>query len=112
MPANPKVISVTGLSSSLSAWDVFVPDYFVTPFNLGLGITSSGNTYNVEHTFDNLAPPSTLASTSATWFLHSTLAAQTANANGNYAFPVRGIRLNVTAGSSQATVVLTIISAG
>lgn len=111
MPALPKVISVTGLSST-TGFDVFLPDYMVTPFALGLGITSSNNTYSVQHTFDNLAPPSTLASTNATWFDHSTLAAMSSNANGNYAFPVRGIRLNVTAGSSIATVILTIISAG
>lgn len=112
MAASPKVITVTGLSST-AGFDVFLPDYQVTPFNLGLGVVvSSVNTYNVEHTFDNLASPSTLASTSATWFLHSTLAGLNANANGNYAFPVRGIRLNVTAGTSTATVALTIISAG
>lgn len=111
MAASPKVISVTGLSST-AGFDTFLPDYNVAPFALGLGVTSSNNTYNVEHTFDNLASPSTLASTSATWFLHSTLAALSSNANGNYAFPVRGIRLNVTAGSSTAITVLTIISAG
>jgi hypothetical protein len=34
-----------------------------------------------------------------TWFPNSGLNAQTANANGNYAFPVRGISINVTAGT-------------
>ena len=113
MPASPKVITVTGLSST-AGFDVFLPDYNVTPFALGLGVVSSSNTYNVEHTFDNLAYPSTLTATSSliTWFLHSTLAGLSSNANGNYAFPVRGIRLNVTAGSSTNTVTLTIISAG
>lgn len=112
MPASPKVITVTGLSST-AGFDVFLPDYQVTPFNLGLGVVvAASNVYNVEHTFDNLGAPSTLASTSATWFLHSTLAQLSSNANGNYAFPVRGIRLNVTAGTSTSTVTLTIISAG
>lgn len=113
MAASPKVITVTGLSST-EGFDVFLPDWAVSPFALGLGVTSSNNTYNVEHTFDNLAFPSTLTATSSliTWFLHSTIAGLSSNANGNYAFPVRGIRLNVTAGSTSATVVLTIISAG
>lgn len=112
MPALPKVMTTTGLSST-TGFDIFVPDYMVTPFNLGLGIVvSSANTYTVEHTFDNLAPPSTLAATGAVWFPHSTLASLSSNAVGNYAFPVRGIRLNVTAGTSTATVALTIISAG
>lgn len=113
MAALPKVISVTGLSTT-AGFDVFLPDYMAATaaFNLGIGITSSGNTYSIEHTFDNLAPPSTLTTTGATWFAHSTLASQTGNAFGSYSFPVRGVRVNVTAGSSLATVVCTIISAG
>lgn len=112
MPASPKVITTTGLSST-SGFDVFTPDYNVTPFNLGLGVVvSSANTYTVEHTFDVLGATSTLSATGATWFAHSTLANLSSNAVGNYAFPVAAIRLNVTSGTSTSTVKLTIISAG
>jgi hypothetical protein len=48
----------------------------------------------------------------ATWFQHSTLSAQTSNANGNYAFGVTGIRLNVTAGSSTGQTTMTLVQAG
>lgn len=34
-----------------------------------------------------------------TWFPNSGLTAQTGNANGNYAFPVRAISINITAGT-------------
>ena len=111
MPSNPKVITVTGLSTT-AGFDVFVTDQTVSPFNLGLGATSSGNTYTVEHTFNDLGPTSTRVATGATWFSHSTMAAQSTNSNGNYAFPVSAIRLNVTAGSSTGTTTLTILSAG
>lgn len=112
MPAQPKVITTTGLSST-AGFDVFVPDYNVTPFNLGLGVVvSSVNTYTVEHTFNILGPTSTLTTTGAVWFPHSTLAGLNVSAVGNYAFPVAAIRLNVTAGTSTSTVQLTIISAG
>src|SRR5258708_5141687 len=113
MPSMPKVITATGLSST-TGFDVFVPDYMnaTAPFNIGVGATSSGNTYTIEHTFTALGPGSTITTTGATWFSHSTLAAQTSNAFGSYTFPVRGIRVNVTAGTSTGTVICTLISAG
>ena len=46
----------------------------------------------------------------ATWFSHATVVAATANADGNYAFPVRGIRVNLTAGTGS--VVATLLQAG
>ena len=36
-----------------------------------------------------------------TWFTNSGINAQTGNANGNYAFPVAGISLNITAGTGS-----------
>jgi hypothetical protein len=39
----------------------------------------------------------------------STLSGQSSNANGNYAFGVTAIRLNVTAGSSIQTTTMTLI---
>jgi hypothetical protein len=45
------------------------------------------------------------------WFQNSSVTAQTASANGNYAFPVRAIRLNVTAYTSGSAT-LTLVQAG
>lgn len=77
-----------------------------TPFNVGFGVTISGTpTYTVQHTFDN--PWTT---TSPVWFDHPTVAGETANADGNYAFPVAAIKVAVTSGTGTAT--LTVIQAG
>lgn len=77
-----------------------------TPFNVGFGVTISGTpTYTVQHTFDN--PWTT---TSPVWFDHPTVAAETANADGNYAFPVAAIKVAITSGTGTAT--LTVIQAG
>lgn len=90
--------------------NVYVPDVNKNPFNIGLGVTVSGTvTYTVQHTFDDVFA-SGFDPSSATWFDHPTLAADTANADGNYAYPVTGIRVSVTAGTGTAT--LTIIQAG
>jgi hypothetical protein len=78
-----------------------------SPFNVGLGaVAGAGMTYSIQHTFDDVFNPAV----TPTWFNHPTLANQIANADGNYAFPVRAIRLAVTAGSNAVT--LTAIQAG
>ena len=77
-----------------------------TPFNVGFGVTITGTpTYTVQHTFDN--PWTT---TSPVWFDHPTVAAETTNQDGNYAFPVAAIKVAVTSGTGTAT--LTVIQAG
>jgi hypothetical protein len=77
-----------------------------TPFNVGFGVTITGApTYTVQHTFDN---PWTTAS--PVWFNHPTVAAEDANADGNYAFPVAAIKVVITSGTGTAT--LTVIQAG
>ncbi len=91
----PRPTSVTVSSATQSAW---IPsDYKQTPFNVGLGVVVSGTlTYTVEHTFDDIQDPSV----TPTAFDNAGLVSQTANNDGNYAFPVRAIRLNVTAFTS------------
>lgn len=77
----------------------------ISPFNVGFGVVVTGTvTYSVQHTFDDPATGFT------TWFSHPTVAAETANADGNYAFPVTGIKLLVSAGTGSAT--LNLIQAG
>lgn len=95
----PQVISITGTGTT--AW---IPlDYKQNPFNIGLGIVVNGTiTYDIEHTFDNVFD----ASVTPTAFKHSTLVAQTANKDGNYAFPVRAVRVNNTAGTGSTTLTI------
>ena len=97
----PITVSQTGAGSTNP-----VPmNLFATPFNVGMGIKVSGVVdYTVQHTFDD---PTVALST---WFPHPTVAAQIANADGNYAFPVTAIR--VTMNSGDGTVTLKLIQAG
>jgi len=126
MPANIFRATVTGLSSNAnngaqtnsSGYPTYYPDIYVTPFSIGIGVTvnSTGVTWNIEHTFDYLGNLSSnfvgFLASAATWFQHSTLSNQSSNGNGNYAFGVTGIRLNVTAGSSTGTTTMTLVQAG
>lgn len=95
----PQIISKTGTGTT--AW---IPlDYKQNPFNIGLGIVVNGTiTYDIEHTFDDVYDPSV----TPTAFKHSSLTAQTANKDGNYAFPVRAIRINNTAGTGSTTLTI------
>lgn len=88
-------------------------DQYETPFNVGLGVVLSGGaslTYKVQHTFDDVFLP-TFDPSTATWFDHATLVAKTASSDGNYAYPVVAIRLNVTAFTS-GTATMTVLQAG
>ena len=97
-------LSAAGASSPIPL------DHYIGPFNVGLGVSVAAGstlTYTVQHTFDDVNSPSFDADT-ATWYPNSSLSAKTASLDGNYAFPVTAIRLNVTAytaGSATMTVV-------
>ena len=92
----PVTISQTGVGNSAAT----KVDTFIAPFNIGFGVVVTGTvTYTVQHSFDG-----------TDWFNHPDVAAETANADGNYAFPVLLIRLTVNSGSGTAT--LTAIQAG
>lgn len=136
MPSNPYSITVTvSSSSSLPApTTAYIPDYMVRPFTISVGtvVVSSGSTaafaYNVEHTVDNTGPrilgfPSTgpggqntgamtFISSGLTWFSNASISGASSNANGNYVTPVTGIRLNITSGTSNCSVTMTILQAG
>lgn len=94
-------VSKTGVGSS----SALVMNTNISPFNVGFGVVVTGTVnYTVQHTFDNPAVGFT------TWFSHPTVASQAANADGNYAFPVTGIKVLVNSGSGTAT--LNLIQAG
>lgn len=96
-----QTVSQTGVGSSGS----IVVNTNISPVNIGFGVVVTGTVnYTVQHTFDDPAVGF------STWFSHSTVAGQTANADGNYAFPVTGIKVLVNSGSGTAT--LNLIQAG
>lgn len=103
--------TTTGLSST-AGFQVYYPDVMRDPFAIGVGciVNSSAVTYAVEHSFDDYMADGYVSS-AATWFQNSGITAQSTNANGNYAFPVRAIRLNVSAGSSTGTVTMILLQA-
>ncbi len=95
------IIAQTGVGSS----DPAVMNLNSTPFNVGFGVVVTGTvTYTIQHTFDNMGTGF------VTWFSHPTIAGKSDNQDGNYAFPVSGIKVLVTAGTGTATA--TIIQAG
>ena len=96
-----QTVSKTGSGSS----SALVMNTNCTPFNVGFGVVVTGTvTYTVEHTFDDPAVGFT------TWFPHPTVAAENANADGNYAFPVTGIRVTVNSGGGTAA--MNLVQAG
>jgi hypothetical protein len=102
----PVVYALTGVGVSRAC----PPNQYVTPFNVALSVRVVGTvTYSVEYTFDDVFAKGYVPS-SGNWTAHPSLTAQTATKDSNIAYPVTGIRLNVTAGTGTA--VLTIIQAG
>ena len=96
-----QTVSKTGVGSS----SALVMNTNITPFNVGFGVVVTGTVnYTVQHTFDDPAVGFT------TWFSHPTVASQTTNQDGNYAFPVTGIKLLVNSGDGTAT--LKLVQAG
>jgi hypothetical protein len=96
-----QTVSKTGTGSS----SALVMNTNQTPFNVGFGVVVTGTVnYTIQHTFDDPAVGFT------TWFSHPTVASQTANADGNYAFPVTGVKVLVNSGSGTAT--LNLVQAG
>jgi len=94
-------VSKTGTGSS----SALVMNTNISPFNVGFGVTVSGNvTYSVQHTFDDPGVGFT------TWFSHPTIASKTDAQDGNYAFPVTGIKLLVASGNGTATI--SVVQAG
>jgi hypothetical protein len=98
----PQVITKSGTGTT--AW---IPlDSRQAPFNASVGcvINSGTATYTVEHTFDDVFD----ATVTPVAFSNTGISAATTNKDGNYAFPVRAVRLNITAGTSPV-VTMTIL---
>jgi hypothetical protein len=87
-------------------------DFEATPYDIGIGVVipaGSSATYTVEHTFDDVFA-NNFNPTTATWLPHATLSGRTTTADGNYAYPITAVRLNVAAVTGQ--VVFNVLQAG
>jgi len=101
---------------SLSSQTVSPPiplDVSQGPFNVGVGVavsTGASLTYSVQYTFDDVWAPG-FSPSSAVWYSLISMSSKTASTDGNFAYPVTAIRLNVSVyGGGTAT--MTVIQAG
>lgn len=88
-------------------------DHYREPFNVSIGVAVTGTlAYTVEHTFDDVFADGYDASTGV-WFANdaTNLQGATTSQDGNLAFPVTAIRLNVSAYTSGSAT-MTLIQAG
>lgn len=93
----PVTLTVTGIGIS----PVVPMDFRAQNFNVGFGCEITGTaTYSVQHTFDDIYNPAI----TPVWFNHAFVNAATTNQDGNYAFPIRAMRLNVTASTGSVTI--------
>lgn|SRR5690349_8540513 len=87
-------------SAGTSGAQTWVPlDIHQNPFSVSFFVRKIGTgdiTYRVEHTPDNILRPTSGAEVSARPFTHVDVSAATVSKDGNYAFPVRAIRLFTT----------------
>lgn len=99
----PCVISKTGAGSS-----AIVPmDIYLSPFHVSITTSVSGTVnYTIQHTNSDIWD----STVTPVWADHPTLASLAAAADGNYAFPVRAIKILVNSGSG--TVDAIIVQAG
>ena len=96
-----QTVSKTGAGSS----SALVMNTNISPFNVGFGVTVTGTVnYTIQHTFDDPGVGFT------TWFDHPSVASESTNQDGNYAFPVTGVKVLVNSGGGTAT--LKLVQAG
>ncbi len=95
-PSGTIAMDVEGGTSGVGGSIVIPVDKNVTPTSIGLALIITGTVnVTVQHTFDS---PWEGASTILTWFDHPTLAGETADADGNLAFPPQAVRLLTNSG--------------
>ena len=84
-----------------------VTNWRQNPFSISVGVDITGTiNYDVQHTFDDIF---TVAASSVSWFNHSSIVTDTTDQDGNYAFPVRAIRLLINSLTTGATAELFIL---
>ncbi len=91
--------TVAATAGGISYSPVYRPNAHISPFNVGFGVVYTTTAkYTIQHTFDDLVQTT---ADSATWFNHPFVAdVSSQNSDGNYAYPVAGIRLRVCAANT------------
>lgn len=100
---NTMDVGFVGISTS----PALIVDYKQNPTSLGIGcvVTASASlTYKVQYTYDNAFDPTA----TLVWWDHATITGKTDDFDGQILFPVRAVRLNLTAWTS-GSVTITIL---
>ncbi len=120
----PAILTQNGTGTST----IWFPDWMQNPFNIGIQCVATGGTiqYSVQHTLDNIditngatgnlggvqTTPNATTAANATWLDNAGITAATTTLNGNYAFPVRAIRVSIQSSTATGVVVATFVQAG
>lgn len=108
MTIRPQVFTVSASAGGNSHSPVFIPDRYQTPFNISFGaVVATTCKFAIQHTFQD---PLQTTAAARTWFNHEFITDASANIDGNYAFPVGGIRIRACA-ADEGGVSVTFIQA-
>lgn len=104
---------ITKVVAGVSASDWIPCNHLQAPFAIGFAVLINGSgapTYSVQHTFQDVFANATV--TAGAIFDHPDVSGKTTKQDGNYAFPIGALRLNVTSAGSAASAVLQVRQAG
>lgn len=105
----PQKFTVSATAGGATYSPVYIPDRHISPFNIGFGaVIATTAKFSVQHTFQD---PETVSAGGLTWFAHEFVVDASANIDGNYGFPVAGIRV-VCSAANEGGVSVTFIQAG
>ncbi len=93
----PQTISITGTGET----NALKVDFTQDNFKIGFGVVINGTVdYTVQHTFDdpNKVTP--------TWFDNEVVVNQIDNQDGNFAYPIRALRLVNNSGTGTSTMTI------
>lgn len=112
----PTTVTVTAASGATTASTWICMDRLPDDIEISFGVTvttagaSGFGSYTVQHVFVNIPLEGTAAASAQDIFDHPTVSGQSAAADGNYAYPVAAIRLQLVGGSGandMATITVT-----
>lgn len=102
-----QTVTVSASAGGNSHSAILIPDRHSNPFNIGFGcVIATTAKFTIQHTFQDPLKDATL-----TWFSHEFVVGASANIDGNYAFPVGGLRVEISA-ANEGGVSTTFIQAG
>lgn len=112
MASKPWTVTITG-NSTTYGYPTYIPDYAVSTFSIGYGITfnSTAAAVALEYSFDAF-DQATFVSTGLTWYTSTSASALSTSAHGLLGIPCTAVRPNVTAASSTGTITVRLVQSG